>query len=40
MDQPQRRGIHALASMLPKVTAPIFKALRRAIYDGRPVAPY
>lgn len=26
MDQPQRRGIHALASMLPKVTAPIFKS--------------
>ena len=26
MDQPQRRGIHALASMLPRVTAPIFKA--------------
>ena len=26
MDQPPRRGIHALASMLPKVTAPIFKA--------------
>lgn len=25
MDQPPRRGIHALASMLPKVTAPIFK---------------
>lgn len=25
MDQPQRRGIRALASMLPKVTAPIFK---------------
>ena len=26
MDQPPRRGIHALASMLPKVTAPIFKS--------------
>ena len=25
MDHTQRRGIHALASMLPKVTAPIFK---------------
>lgn len=26
MDHTQRRGIHALASMLPRVTAPIFKA--------------
>ena len=26
MDHPPRRGIHALASMLPRVTAPIFKA--------------
>lgn len=26
MDHTQRRGIHALASMLPKVTAPIFKS--------------
>jgi hypothetical protein len=26
MDQTPRRGIHALASMLPRVTAPIFKA--------------
>lgn len=26
MDHPPRRGIHALAGMLPRVTAPIFKA--------------